>query len=209
MHRKLVFALLLVASSCFTILPAPIKAHSWLADVRDLDVVRRVLFLPPVGEDVPLDYLEALGDEFRTSLSGAQRFQIITLDTNDPDQAKLWSSERSGSLSLDALVDLGRRFGVDGVLLTRVSNFRAYLPPSLGLYVQLVSVHSGEAVWVVDHVFDSRQERVRVDTLRYAQDELAPESSLHDAEMIQLSPLRFGAYCCQRVVESLHFARQN
>lgn len=205
MRRRALLALCLAFTlpSCAVLLPAPMRAHSWLADARDLDVVRRVLVLPLVGPAVPLDYLKSFGAELRNTLSGAARFQVLDLDTRDPDQVKLWETEKSGHLSLDALVDLGRKFAVDGVLLARITHFRAYLPPSIGVHLQLVSVHSGEAIWVVDQVFDSRRERIRLDTMRYAHDELAPETSLHDAEMVQLSPRRFGAYCCKRIVETL------
>lgn len=200
---------MLSCTSCawFHTLPDPIRVHAWLADPRDLWVVRRVLALPVAGEEAPVDFLDALGENFRAELAASHRFQVVPIGREDQDEKLLWQSERKGRLSVDALVDLGKRFQVDGVLMVRVTSYRPYLPPSLGIQVQLVSVHSGDAVWAVDETFDSGQEHVRQDVQVYVKDYMAPDPSLHETEMVQLSPRRYAQYCSKRIIESLSLPR--
>ena len=151
----------------------------------------------------PIPFLDSMGERFRAELAASHRFQVLSLERDDASEKELWASERKGRLSVNALVALGKRFQVDGILLLRVTSFRPYLPPVIGLQVQLISVHSGDPVWVVDETFDSSEERIRQDLVVYRRRNLVPDTSLHGDEMIQLSPRRYAAYCSKRVIETL------
>lgn len=191
-------------TSCrITKLPAPMRVHAWVADPRDLQVVRRIVVLPVAGEAASIDFLDDLGASLRSELAASRHFEVLELGRDSPEEEALWKSERRGRLSVDALVEIGRRYQADGVCMLRVTAHRPWLPPLLGVRLQLISVHSGDAVWAIDESFDSAEEKVRLDVEVYARDYLAPDPSLHDTEMLQLSPRRFAGYCCKRMVESL------
>ncbi|MCA8968255.1 MAG: hypothetical protein KDC95_00675 [Planctomycetes bacterium] len=195
-------------ASCHIVkpLPPPIEVHAWVADRRDLQVVRRIIALPVAGDEASVDFLDALGETFRAELAATRRFEVLSIGRDTTEEKALWKSERRGRLSVDALVDIGRRYQADGVCMLRVTSVRPWMPPMLGLRLQLVSVHSGDAVWVVDETFDSADENIQLDLKVYARDSLAPDPSLHETDMLQLSPRRFARYCSHRIVESLRKA---
>jgi len=202
--NSLIFAALLAAScSLFEPVPRRIPVHHYLGDARDLFVVRRVIVLPFFGREVDPSYLAALRESFVAELHRSQRFRVVPLETMTQEDIALYDSEKRGLIASKNLVELGAQYQVDGIVLVRVTSFRPWMPPSLGLYASLVSVHSGEPVWVVDETFDSSIEAVRLDALHYYRHELAKDESLHGPEMMQLSPRRYGAYVCARIVGTL------
>ncbi|MFQ5505642.1 MAG: hypothetical protein ACE5F1_12730 [Planctomycetota bacterium] len=201
------FTLLCLSSlcSCGVIvgpIPRQMPINSYLGDSRDLMAVRRVMVLPFGGDKVPPEYLDSLRRNFISELSAIHRFQIVPLPATSTDSQELLSSERRGRVSAKGLVKLGQRYHVDGILLVRVTSFAPYLPPVLGLQVHLISIHSGITVWAVDSTYDAGMEAVRLDLLDYRRG-LAPVDSLHEWEMVELSPRMFGRYVSHRIVSTL------
>ena len=189
--------------SCSLIEPgSQMSIHAYVGDARDLFIIRRVAVLPVFGPDVPDAQRESLHASLVSELGALHRFQIVRLDDVE-EVPPLYGSEKRGRIDVNALVELGGRYHVDAVLLARVTSYKPYMPPVIGLQLHLVSVHAGDVVWVVDETFDGSQERVRQDLLYYQRQRLSEEPSLHDTDMLLMSPRRFGRYSMARAVDTL------
>ena len=201
--RALALCGALLVSSCSLIEPgSQMSIHAYVGDARDLFIIRRVAVLPVFGPNVPDAQRESLHASLVAELGALHRFQIVRLDDVE-EVPPLYGSEKRGRIDVNALVELGGRYHVDGVLLARITSYKPYMPPVIGLQLHLVSVHAGDVVWVVDETFDGSHERVRQDLLHYQRQRLTEETSLHDTDMLLMSPRRFGRYSMARAVDTL------
>ena len=114
---------------------------------------------------------------------------------------ELLHSEIRGKLAIESLVSLAKRYRIDGVVLCRVHAFHPYKPPVLGLQSQLVSDPLGR------HGLGRRRdlrlrasEKVQLDLRHYYETELSETESLHDWELLCLSPRMYGSYVVHRIV---------
>lgn len=209
-RSKLIASLLLVAvlcsSSCFSkggYRRRRLLLNSYLGDIRDLRIVRRVMVIPFVGADMPQENLDYCYESFKNHLTQNGSFQIVPLPPLASTERALLRSENSGRVSAKGLVEIGKRYNVDGILIGRLTAFKAYRPPILGMRIHLFSMHSGETVWAVDQTFDMSKASARYDLLDYSRKKLASENTLHGAEFIEMSPKRFIDYAMTRVVSTL------
>jgi hypothetical protein len=187
--------------------PRRMPVNSYLADARDLMAVRRVVVLPVAGEHVPETLRKHLQRSMEAAIASTQRFQVVPLPAVLDEDRHLLESELSGRLSTSGLVDLAKRYQVDGVVLCRVHAFQPYKPPTLGMQSQLVSIHSGDTVWAVDATYDAGREDVRLDLREFCENELAQIESLHGWDLLRLSPRLYGEYVVHRVVATLRPGR--
>src|SRR5690606_28619371 len=135
-------------------------------------------------------------------LAKIQRFSIVPLPDNTEEDEAIYSAALQGERSVDALVALGRRYRVDGVLLGTVTAYRAYPPAHLGLRLELCSLRTGRAVWVAEGHYDASEQATVEDVQHYARSYLAQEASMHGHEINLLAPTRFASFVAHRLVGS-------
>lgn len=196
----------LIAASCAwggTSEAPAISVHHFKADPQDLEPVRRVMCLPFLGEHAPDDIREHVRASFLREIAESGRLQILPLPRLSDEEVGIFLSEQTGRIDAKQLVDLARRFHLDGILIGRITTFSDVAPPQLGLRAALVSVHSGSVVWAVDQVFNAGKEQCRQDLFRYYDNVLVEEASRHGPELLMLSPRMFCDYAVARVVATL------
>ncbi|MEZ5989371.1 MAG: hypothetical protein R3F30_09655 [Planctomycetota bacterium] len=183
--------------------PGPLRVHHYLAEPQDLEPVRRVMCLPFLGAQAPDDIREHVRTSFLREIAEAGRLQILPLPRLSDQEVAIFESEESGRLDAKELVELARRFHLDGILIGRITLFGDVAPPTIGLRAALVSVHSGTVVWAVDQIFNAGKEQCRQDLLHYYDEVLVEEASRHGPELLMLSPRMFCDYAVARVVQTL------
>jgi hypothetical protein len=210
MKKPILLALLLSScalESCFlfqkeeTGASAPVS--SYLGDSQDLRLCRRVLVLPIQTTNMTASIRKDLEGALLSELSSQGRFQVLRMEPASREGKEIYPTERRGKIDPDLVVDLGRRYQADALLLTRVTQWFPYKPPRLGLRIQLVSVHSGKVIWAIDQTWDAGTERTRLDLIDYARTTLAPQENLHGWAFLTLSPRRFGRFALRRSVDTL------
>lgn len=194
-----------MASAC-SLFPSAPEAQSinhYLADPLDLDSVRRVMVLP-FDESPGVSSQEAMvRNMFIMEMGKLQSFEVVPLPEQAKEYQEIHRSLRRGNISVGALAKLSERYGIDGVILGTITSYRAYKPASLGMRVQLISMHSGKAVWAAEGMFDCGDAMVLEDLQHYAKSFAAAEDSLHGWEIHMLSPRKFAAYVCHRIAGSV------
>jgi hypothetical protein len=176
----------------------PVPAY--FAGERDVDRVRRVMVLPfEVAPGVyanPADLREVLVAE----LAKLRRFELVPLPLGNDADELLYQQMSRGRISAEVLAELGTRYGIDGVLLGTITGYRPYTPPHLGVRLQLISLHTGAAVWATEVFYDAGNAATAADIEHFTYTVLAPESSMHGWELALISPNRFASFVFHRVV---------
>lgn len=194
-------ALGLVLGACnWTRPPERKPVNTYLADARDLASVRRIMVLPFTEEAGVVADTARIREAYVNELQKLRRFEIVPLPHTAQEDDPLNWSLRLGRIDTEATVRLCERYHLDGVLLGTVTAYRPYTPPHLGIRTQLVSVHSGAAVWAVDAMFDSSDRSTISDLNHFHQRVQADNGTLHGVELNLLAPMRFASYVSARLV---------
>jgi len=194
-------ALGLLATGCkIARAPRPQRINTYLAEPGDLDSIRRIMVLPFSSEASTPANCEGIRDAFLTELQKIRRFEVVPLPDTAQESRELRESLRTGRLSAPAMVRLCNRYSLDGVFVGTVVSWRPYRPPHLGMRTYLFSVHSAEAVWAVDAMFDTNDLATISDLRDYTRRVLRDDGNLHGWELTLLSPSMFTKYVAHRFV---------
>lgn len=188
-----------------------------VANYKPTNIYRENAALPPSIKRVAVLPLTALNDEAAmdsgretlwpaliVELGRARHFEIVIVT---PDELRLltgrslWSGEEK--LPLDFFDKLKDKLGVDAVLFSRLTHYRAYEPLAIGWRLKLLDAEEPHILWAVDEVFDARTPEVAAAARRYAQEHPDANVSLQDAQSVLVSPRRFGQYTASAVVDTM------
>ncbi len=197
-------AVLPVLPSCALLGPGyakPKPVDAYFADPRDTALVRRVLVLPFDIDDQGDADPDLVWRIFCQELQKTGRFEVLALPEEDRQKWLDNLPRLKGVFPMADLLDFCDRFGAQGVIYGTVTRFRAYKPPCLGLRLGMVSAQTGQVIWETDVLYDMADKRSLEDLRNYVATVCSPEDSLHKWEMTLLSPRRFAAYVCHRVVD--------
>jgi hypothetical protein len=147
---------------------------------------------------------EALWPVLLNELGRVRHFEVVSVTADDlrlMTGRGAWSGEEK--LPLDFFEKLKDRLGVDAILFSRLTQYRAYEPLSVGWRLKLMDADEPRILWAVDEVFDARVPEVAAAAVRYDQGHPDASSSLHDSRGVLTSPKRFGRYAASAVVQTL------
>ncbi len=209
MNRRMNRAVLLVLGlgltglgSCMSIGPsAEMPVNHYFADARDVKTVKRILVLPlRVGNGVKVDE-GMVRQAFIRELNLLQRFQVEALPPGESEEVAINAAFGHGEISTPSLINLSRRYKLDGIMVGRITSYRAYDPPHVGIEARLFSLHTGSWVWIADATFDTMNAACVADLNHYAQYSL-PDSDVtkRQSRLVAMAPRRFAAYACHRIL---------
>ncbi len=192
----------MVSCGIFARKPEPKRVNAYLADLRDVSSVRRIMVLPFAESPGVEADLVKIREAFVGELSKLQRFEIVPVPARAQEDSLINRSLMRGRVSTAALVSLSERYSLDGVILGTVTGYRAYMPPHLGMRLQLISIHSGATVWAAEGHYDASDARTIEDLNHYFQTSQAPDETGHGVEIYWISPMKFARYVSYRLVSS-------
>lgn len=200
-NRAAALAVLAIAASCqLESPPSPKVVNSYLAERADLANVRRIMVLPFAHEAGVTADCTKVRDAFVAELQKLRRFEVVPLPTEAREDEEMNFSLSRGRLSTEAMVRLCNRYSLDGLFVGSVTSWRPYTPPHLGLRTQLLSVHSGAAVWAVDAIYDASDRTTISDLRHYDSTTQRDDGNLHGWELSLLAPTKFTSYVAHRCV---------
>ncbi|PYJ01021.1 MAG: hypothetical protein DME25_19160 [Verrucomicrobia bacterium] len=198
-------------------LRSPFVNQAAVPSYKPANVYREEAFLPPsikrvavlplttLTDEATMDFgRDALGPVLFDELGRSRLFELVEVS---PDELRLltgrstWSGEEA--LPLDFFEKLRDKLGVDAVLFSRLTQYRAYEPLAVGWRLKLLEADEPHILWAVDEVFDARLPEVAVAARRYAQRHPEAGSLLYGPQGVLVSPRRFGQYTASAVMETL------
>lgn len=169
--------------------------------------LRRVAVLPPTSDSQPADLqsgLETLTPVLIEELGRTAKFEVVTIS---PEQLRAWTGRShwraEEKLPADFLKKLRQELDCDGVLFSRLTQYRAYPPLAVGYSFKLAELATTELVWAVDEVFDANDPRVVNSARRYQLGREQLPWQLSDSRSILNSPSGFGRYAASSAFQTL------
>ena len=169
--------------------------------------LRRVAVLPLTCDTKAseLEYgrrvLEAVLSE---ELGKTKKFELVAVTA---EQMRIWTGRPAWraeeTLPADFLKVLKEQLGCDAVLFSRLTQYRAYPPLTVGFSLKLAEVDTAEFVWAVDEIFDASEPSVVNSARRYQLSREQLPAALADSRSILNSPSGFGRYAANSVFQTL------
>ena len=175
---------------------------SYRAPTVDGFRVRRVLVLPFRDDTAHPEHANGLQRAFVDALNRRQVFEVVEVDHRALGQDHQREFVLTGEIVKQALMELARAYKADGVLYGSVTRYRAYEPMAVGLRISLVSAGAGDLIWEANGLFDSSDVRVVRDVHHWYDTEVDQSDHLERWRGVLMSPARFGAYACSRIVNT-------
>ena len=164
-----------------------------------------VLPLTTASQSTELEFgRAALEPVLLAELARVNHFELVPVT---PEQLERWTGRSAWSgeekLPQDFFDKLRAAAGVDGVLLSRLTQYRAYEPLVIGWRIKLLDAQKPRILWAVDEVFDARQAEVANAARRYAQSHPEAAPPVGDSRTALGSPRRFAHYTASAVLQTL------
>ena len=159
--RWIVLALLALVGCRST--PASIEqlASAELAADFDTYQVRRVGLLPFAGEPLEREYADVIQQAFHAELVRATPYELVRLEPRDLDEVPTSETHRRGGYDPRTIVDLSRRYRLDGVLIGTVTDSQYFPPLRLGVILELISSETGATLWTSNVHLDATDPKAR------------------------------------------------
>lgn len=169
--------------------------------------LRRVAVLPLTCDTKAseLEYgRQVLGAVLSEELGKTKKFELVAVS---PEQLRIWTGRTAWraeeTLPADFLKLIKEQLGCDAVLFSRLTQYRAYPPLTVGFSLKLAEVDTTEFVWAVDEIFDASEPSVVNSARRYQLTREQLPASLSDSRSILNSPSGFGRYAANSVFQTL------
>jgi hypothetical protein len=169
--------------------------------------IKRVAVLPltTLTDEAAMDFgRDSLWPVLLNELGRSRQFELVAVP---PEELRLltgrsgWSGEEK--LPGDFFEKLKDKLGVDAVLFSRLTHYRAYEPLAVGWRLKLLDAEVPRILWAVDEVFDARVAEVAAAARRYVRQHPESISSQQDSHSVLLSPRQFGQYTASAVVGTM------
>lgn len=148
----LVVAASICLSSCQTILhPRAIEAPDLAAakHAADFDTYHlgRVGVLPTGGGELSYEESIDLQTICFNEFNQVAGFELVMLTNDDLAEVEISDPYRRGFYKGETVLDISRRFNLDGLLVGSVSQRQNYPPQKLNMQVDLVASETGMTIW--------------------------------------------------------------
>lgn len=164
--------------------------------------VSRVAFVELTDEvsqpEVSRDMTESL---FR-ALQGRRLFHVEVFRLTDPPCAAL-PPNKFGPYTLQDLSEMRQVLGCDAVLLGKVDTYQPYPRMQIGIYLRMLDLKSGQTVWSVDHVWDTRDKKTEKRIKDFFEHQLGRDYEPVNWELGTISPSLFEKFIAFETANTL------
>lgn len=184
--------------------PSYLPSNTYREEATLPSHIKRIAVLPltTLVNDASAEFgRDALWPVLMDELGRTRLFELVHVSADELrllTGRSLWSGEEKLPLNFFEL--LKDKLGVDAILFSRLTQYRAYEPLTVGWRLKLMDAEEPRILWAVDEVFDARVPEVAAAARRYAQGHPDTAASLRDSQSVLMSPRRFGQYTVSAVV---------
>lgn len=193
----LIGAATLCAASCQTILhpraiEAPALASAKVASDYQTYHLKRVGVLPVDGGEISADESRELQHIVFNEFNELVDFELVMLSRGD--LAEVVSSEPylRGGYRGETVLGISKRFNLDGILVTTVSQRQSYPPQKLNMQADLVATETGMTIWHGAVTLQADRPEVRLGVEAYYGNGLPMSDDSWTSAL--LSPSRFARF---------------
>jgi hypothetical protein len=189
-----------LASACSGLAPdpGPLATQIVAADLSTYSLVR--VGVPPFrAPDVDRANRAALQGALVAELSAVMPYELVPLDEEDLVEVDMHDAFRRGRYDTRAVLEVARRYRLDGLILGTVTHYQPYPPQALGLEVELVAIETGATLWSSSLQLDAADARVRARLDRWQKDHTSGGGNRESVQLTLVSPERFARFAAAEV----------
>ena len=142
---------------------------------------------------------EFVAGAFYMELSQSTPYEIVLLDPIDLAETTESEPHRRGWYNPRTIIELARRFRLDGLFVGTVTQHKSYPPQQLSVGMELVSAETGSVLWTSQVHLDAADRRVRDSLAAYVESERGETS----AQLALLSPSSFARFAAWQMARLL------
>jgi len=161
--------------------------------------LHRVGLVPMRGLDLDVDQERVLRSAIFTEFSQGTPYEIVPLDESDLEEVQSSDPYRRGRYEPRTIIDISRRYELDGVLVATVTDHQFFEPQRLSMQVDLVATETGVAIWSGTIHLDASDPDVRTALRAYCKREDESETW----EINLLSPRSFAHFAAHQLARML------
>lgn len=167
--------------------------------------LQRVGLLHFGGEGVTFEESRELQSSLFSELSSVVPFEVVPLDLQDIAEIPVSDPFRRGSYNPRTVIDVARRFRLNGILIGTVTDRHQFSPQRIGLQVDLVAAETGLVIWSGSVYLDAAQDQVRENVRLWAEGRQGDIADI-DWKLSLISPRRFGQFATYQLARQMNSA---
>lgn len=162
--------------------------------------LRRVAVVPFGGDALADEGAREFSNIFASALARQMPFEVIVLNERDLAEVPRSETFRRGWTKPETMITLGRRFGVDGILIGDVRRAQWFPPQRLDLSVDLLAVETGVPVWSASVALDAGDQDTRKSIERWYRHERSGEGAKGESwELYLISPRLLAEFAAAQI----------
>jgi hypothetical protein len=166
--------------------------------------LHRVGLVPLLGRPVDVEQGEVLHSALFTELSRNTTFEMVPLSRNDLESVCVKDPYIRGRYEPQLIIDISRRFRLDGIVVASVTDYQYFTPQRLSLHVNLVAAETGASIWSSSAHLDATSERVQRAVRDFYDSNAAIDNEDGQGwEIALLSPRLFAQFAVWQIVRLL------
>ena len=161
----------------------------------------RALLLPTVNQTDHKDFEVAFHNALETALRSTQIIHVVDCPTGaceDISPPQLCN----GRIPLAQISTLRKRFGVEMIIATAITELHPYRHPKVGVDLHIIETNNAEVVASLSGTWDGRDRRIAEQARRYFQSQ-SRNGALCNTELVFQSPRYFTEYVTHDLAQSL------
>ena len=165
--------------------------------------LNRVLLLPFTIESQRDKVVDEITDAFYIELQKNAKFDVIVPQGFEDilsQQKDIWNR---GLIRPETLVEAKKRYKVEAIIFSTITQYQPYEPPVLGIKMGMFSALSGNIMWSSDAIFDSSEASVIKLVKSYHKEHYQRKQSLYDWKIILVSMKRYAQFVAYHMVDTL------
>jgi hypothetical protein len=193
----------LAAAGCRTTAadPGPLASSTVAVDFGTYRLAR-VGILPFAGRDLGREQADNLQRAFQLELSRVMPYELVPLSHADLAEVRAGNPYLRGRYEPPAILEVARRYRLDGLLIGTVTQHEPYPPQALGLEVELVATETGAPLWTSSVQLDAGDARVRARLDLWQASHKADGGGRESVQLTLVSPERFARFAAWEVASS-------
>lgn len=164
--------------------------------------LRRVGLVPFAGKTLDREHARMLQAAFLHEFAINTPFEIVMLEESAMQEVVSSEPYRRGRLKPLTVLELSRRYSLDGILMGTVTHVNAYPPQVLGVEMDLIACETGLPIWSSRVQMDASDVRVRNGLAEYAREQ-ERTGDPRGAALALISPTRFARFAAHQVARTM------
>lgn len=140
---------------------------------------------------------------FAAELQKLGAFEVILPPSSHARELSQGIFDENGTMDLDTAIKAHEELHADAFVIGKVTVYKPYDPPALGVRLQIISAKTGDVLWTADAVFDGSESLIRRRARKYFHRRHDGEESLFGWTIVMTSMRRYVQFVSNEILSTL------